>query len=113
MNKRTVLAAVTACLIFGTAVANAQGAGDVGRYQAIFLSKQDALIIDTKTGNVWKWFEGASVSGAPGGSGLRYEGTAVPGKAPGEIVARNGFNYPTIQRPGGCDPLDFNKEPCR
>ena len=75
--------------------------GQPGRYQAIPLTKPNessntVLIIDTETGDVWKYFEGL----APGpGSGIRYEGAAVPGEKPGEMVARQGFELPVIQRP--------------
>jgi hypothetical protein len=75
--------------------------GQPGRYQAIPLTKPNessnsVLIIDTETGDVWKYFEGL----APGpGSGIRYEGAAVPGDKPGETVARQGFDLPAIQRP--------------
>jgi hypothetical protein len=73
-----------------------------GRYQAIPLAQPgrstDVLIVDTVTGDVWKWFETAAAHGAVG-SGIRYEGAAVPGAKPGEIVARWGFGQPVIQPP--------------
>jgi hypothetical protein len=73
-----------------------------GRYQAMSLTKPNdtggtVLIIDTKTGDIWKWFEGTSGNGQ-GGSGIRYEGAVVPGVSPGEIVARQGFSLPMIHR---------------
>ena len=91
--------------LFGCATARAQPSGSTpgqpGRYQAIPLTKPNdtsntVLIIDTETGDVWKYFEGL----APGpGSGIRYEGAVVPGDKPGEMVARQGFELPVIQRP--------------
>jgi hypothetical protein len=92
--------------LFGCAITRAQPSGSTpgqpGRYQAVPLTKPNestsntVLIIDTETGDVWKYFEGL----APGpGSGIRYEGAAVPGDKPGEIVARQGFELPVIQRP--------------
>lgn len=72
-----------------------------GRYQAIPLGETHTLIIDTQTGNVWKWFDGIGNNNSQGGSGIRYEGAAVPGDRPGEIIARQGFGLPAIQRPAG------------
>ena len=74
--------------------------GDIRQFR---LTKQNesgntVLIVDTKTGDIWKWFEGISGNNQ-GGSGIRDEGAAIPGGAPGEIVARQGFGVPTIQRP--------------
>lgn len=96
MPRRVALAVTL--VLFGVTAAAAQAPG---RYQAISLTKpneigNEVLIIDTKAGDIWKWFQGAS--GAQGGSGIVYEGAAVPGRTPGEIVAREGFGLPVIQR---------------
>jgi hypothetical protein len=82
--------------LLGAANGHAQGVqNEAERYQAIALAKNEALILDTKTGAVWKWFEGApGAGGRPAGSGLRYEGTVVPGNAPGDLVARQGLTPP-------------------
>jgi hypothetical protein len=100
MSRHVALAAIL--LLFNVTEAAAQ---TPERYQAIPLTKSnemgtEVLIIDLKTGDVWKWFEGSS--GAQAGSGIRYEGAVVPGRTPGEIVARQGFGLPAMQqRPAG------------
>jgi hypothetical protein len=101
-SRRLALSAIL--ILIGVTDAAAEDSGS-GRYQAIPLTKPNDMgntvfIIDTKTGDVWKWFEGTS-SSQVGGSGIRYEGAVVPG-TPGEIVARQGFGLPLIQqRPAG------------
>ena len=90
----------------GGNVAHAQSGGSPsvtpGRYQAVPLTEPGrttgVLIVDTATGDVWKWFETAAAHGAVG-SGIRYEGAVVPGAKPGEIVARWGFGQPVVQPP--------------
>jgi hypothetical protein len=79
-------------------------AAEPGRYRAISLPREgdmdaSVLIIDTETGDVWKWYEGGGGSGKAPGTGIRYEGRVVPGDSPGESVARQGFGLPAFQRP--------------
>jgi hypothetical protein len=80
--------------------ANAQDG--IGRYQALPLTKEGrlgdrVLIIDTKTGDIWTWADGVSTDNKSG-SGLRYEGATISGEAPGEMVARQGYGLPAIQK---------------
>jgi len=96
MSQRIALSAIL--VLFGVTNAAAQ---DAGRYQAFPLTKPNDLgssvfIIDTKTGDVWQWFQGRGVPKTTSGSGIRYEGAAVPG-TPREMVARQGFGLPVIQ----------------
>ena len=84
-------------------LANANAA-EPGRYRAISVTRQGdtgatVLIIDTETGDVWKWYDVAGSSGTAPGAGIRYEGRVVPGDSPGESIARQGFGLPAFQRP--------------
>jgi hypothetical protein len=95
---------VVADLMMTTTMSPVRGAPpeDFERYRVIPLTKANdigntVLIIDTQTGDLWKWFESSPPGNQVGGSGIRYEGAAVPG-TPGEIVARTGFELPSIQR---------------
>lgn len=73
-----------------------------GRYQIIALPKtptelgSTALLLDTATGNLWLWEQAPGFGKSAGGSGIFYQGKAVPGNVPGVPVARSGFGAPTI-----------------
>ena len=89
--------------VVSVTLSNARAA-EPGRYRAISLTRQgdagaSVLIIDTETGDIWKWNEGVGVNGTAQGTGIRYEGRVVPGDHPGENVARQGFDLPAFQRP--------------
>jgi hypothetical protein len=70
----------------------------IGRYQAVPIAPAansaqscEVLLIDTRDGHIWKWWEAATVANAAGGSGITYMGKLTPGISPGEIIQR--FRY--------------------
>jgi hypothetical protein len=91
-------------IVFAIVAASTGQAAELnGRYQAINITNHDetgntVFILDTTTGDIWKWFEAGAIGGAPAGSGIRYEGKATPGDQPGEMVARQGFSQPPVLR---------------
>jgi hypothetical protein len=92
-----------ALALFGGAAHAQQPPGPPGRYQAIPLDKPNdpgnsVLVIDTATGDIWKWSEG-TVSGGKAATVLTYEGAVVAGDKPGEPIARWGLGVTAMQRP--------------
>jgi len=51
----------------------------VGRFQALRLSNEAALILDTKEGHLWVWL-------AKGDTFLIYEGQVFPGARMGDVI---------------------------
>lgn len=74
---------------------------DVGRFRVIPLPRtekdfgREALVIDTTTGDLWRWWSSPSFGGTPGGEGLTYQGRAVPGK-PGDVQS---YSYQPPAKP--------------
>ena len=70
----------------------------VGRYQAIAIPQPanaigsgSILLLDTRDGQVWQWWQSTAIGNIAAGSGITYLGKLIPGTAPGEIVQR--FSY--------------------
>jgi hypothetical protein len=85
--------ASAALLIISSIAQTAMAADDIGRYQAIPLQDAAAsriMILDTRDGHLWQWFEAPIVQGQPdsGGVGISYMGKVVPGGAPGELISK-------------------------
>jgi hypothetical protein len=79
-------------IVFGFMVFSANipaRAEDVGRYQAVSVPKaanefvDRVMILDTKTGDFWLWWESPAVQGSPGGLGITYMGKVTPGSVEG------------------------------
>ena len=83
----------------------AQTGDEVGRYQMAVLPPAPGsfdtrvMIIDTRDGNLWQWWEAPAV-GNGGGAGITYLGKVVPGSSIGETIpTRRGGPSQTAPRP--------------
>lgn len=75
---------------------------DVGRYQLIQFTKgadgtNNGLILDTRDGHLWKWYDVESTKDTQGAVGMFYVGRAKPAASAGTAIAR--FAYPKSDEP--------------
>ncbi|MGA2088088.1 MAG: hypothetical protein ABSG66_04130 [Stellaceae bacterium] len=81
-------------------VSNVSVAADVGRYQAVPLSKVQGefgdriMILDTITGDLWQWWDAPAMGNDPGRSGITYMGHVKPSATPGETTTFRRFDAP-------------------
>jgi hypothetical protein len=97
----TILAGLAAGLLALTPPAHAEDG--VGRYQMVPLPARPGsfdnrvMILDTRDGHLWQWWEAPVVGGGnSGGRGIIYMGRVVPGSAAGENmpIPHSGINSP-------------------
>ena len=83
---------------------------DVGRYQMVALPKvrpgeaDRVMVLDTKEGVLWEWWEAPASGNYPGENGWAYLGKAVPMGAAGATEVFRRFNpWPTWQPAPGSE----------
>jgi hypothetical protein len=101
MPIRTAFIPLIAMLFLSVGAAAQDG---IGRYQAVPIAPApnsansgEILLLDTRDGHVWKWWEAPTVGSAVGGSGITYMGKLTPGTSPGEIIQRFKYGQPSGQ----------------
>jgi hypothetical protein len=78
-----------ALLVLGTKSASAD---EVGRYQILILpskgsvSADRVMILDTKDGNLWEWWDQSAVGTVPASTGISYMGKLTPGDHAGDTM---------------------------
>jgi hypothetical protein len=95
-----ILAVLLSVLAVGAARAEE---APLGRYQMVPLPARPGsfdnrvMILDTRDGHLWQWWEVPAVGGGLGGvnSGITYMGKVVPGSSAGDTVP--------VRRPSGLD----------
>jgi hypothetical protein len=99
MPIRTAFIPLIAMLFLSVGAAAQDG---IGRYQAVPIAPApnsansgEILLLDTRDGHVWKWWEAPRMGNVAGGSGITYMGKLVPGSSPGEIVQRFRYGQPS------------------
>ncbi len=85
------LLCVTALLSLPSAVAVAQDTQDNLRYQVVPFQAADSafpqvLIVDSKNGDIWEFFDQPAMSGSPAHWGLKYMTKLRPGRKSGEMI---------------------------
>jgi hypothetical protein len=101
--KRLALGSVL--ILAAGAPADAQN--DVGRYQMAPLPAlpgsyaNRVMIIDTRDGHLWQWWETPAVGSGSPSSGITYLGKVTPGNSTGEAASgRRGAPPEPAQKPG-------------
>jgi hypothetical protein len=98
---RLLASAIAATLVVASPAVAQDKLEQVGRYQATVLLQgppnTKVMILDTATGRIWTWFNGQTPTSNAVGFVLMYEGAAVPGNHPGDVIAQRGFGEPVFQ----------------
>ncbi len=91
---REAIGMTVAALALGAVLSPALSAraDDIGRYQMVPLPANPGsfdsrvMILDTREGHLWQWWEAPAVGSGSGGAGITYLGKVSPGASIGETI---------------------------